>query len=231
MTPRASLFSLVALLVFVSSARAEDPFSNLHRALNDAADAALVRTQSVAQERPLLAPELPKTEPNQGTEPPLIFKEPPLSSGALKRINEVRPLLISILREEGVPDFLMAIVLVESRARNEAYSVRGAAGLWQLMPATARDYGLVVSGERDDRYNVPLATRAAARHLRRLFLVFGDWELVLAAYNFGEGRLQRKLASSGTFGKMITEGKLPEETSRYVPAVFKAAQTLQLSLK
>lgn len=230
MSPRSSLVLLVSMFIFLPTAAADDRFSALHRALNDAADATLVRSRSFMEEAQSTQPESAKRTSDADVSPVQGSEEISASSRAIKRAETLKPFILSILREERVPDFLMAVVLVESRARGDAYSRKGAAGLWQLMPDTARDYGLTVSGKRDDRYDLLLATRAAARHLRRLFQVFGDWELVLAAYNYGEGRLQKKLIASRTFSQMVLRGTLPDETKRYVPAVFQAAQRLKLAI-
>ena len=88
------------------------------------------------------------------------------------------------------------------------------------MPATARRYGLFVSAERDDRTNLRLSTRVAARHLADLYDRFGDWLLVLAAYNAGAEQIEGAIRLSGSrdFWKLRTW--LPSETQHYVPAVL-----------
>jgi membrane-bound lytic murein transglycosylase D len=118
-------------------------------------------------------------------------------------------------------------MLVESGGRLNVTSPKGARGPWQFMPATARRYGLVVSGQRDDRTDIVLATRAAARHLRDLYKVFGDWDLALAAYNYGEGGVQRVLKRLGATDFRSAAGALPAETRLYVPAVTAAARLLR----
>jgi membrane-bound lytic murein transglycosylase D len=92
------------------------------------------------------------------------------------------------------------------------------------MPATARRYGLVVSGQRDDRLDLVSATQAAARYLRDLHERFGDWELVLAAYNAGEHAVQNAIqrAGSNSFTVLSQLRLLPLETRNYVPAVMSA---------
>jgi membrane-bound lytic murein transglycosylase D len=96
--------------------------------------------------------------------------------------------------------------------------------MWQLMPATARRYGLRVDGERDERADVDKSTRAAALYLRDLHLQFQDWLLALAAYNAGEARVQKAVTRAGTadFWSLSNRGHLPEETRKYVPAVLAA---------
>jgi membrane-bound lytic murein transglycosylase D len=102
--------------------------------------------------------------------------------------------------------------------------------LWQLMPATARRYSLTVEPGNDHRTHPEHATRAAARYLRDLYQLFGDWKLALAAYNWGEGNLQRAMNKAGLrdFDGLAARGWLPLETRNYVPAVL--AAWLQLSV-
>jgi membrane-bound lytic murein transglycosylase D len=139
-------------------------------------------------------------------------------------MQPLRPLLEPILREQGVPEDLTAVVLVESGGHPEALSAKGARGLWQLMPETARRYGLIVTPAQDERLDVPKATRAAARYLRDLYAQFGAWDLALAAYNAGEQTVQRALQRSGNNFVRLS-ASLPQETRNYVPAVL-AAQPL-----
>lgn len=151
-------------------------------------------------------------------------------NAALWRMNRIRPALERTLAEEGVPLRFAAIVLVESAASAAALSPKSAGGLWQLIPDTARRYGLVVSGRRDDRIDLQRATRAAARYLRDLHRMFGDWRLALAAYNAGEGTIQSALnrAHSPNFQALSDRRLIPEETRNYVPAVLAAINLLAL---
>ncbi len=147
---------------------------------------------------------------------------------AIGRLQALRPALTSLLRSEGVPDRLLAVVLVESAARPFALSPRNARGLWQLIPATARRYGLTVSTRSDDRVQAERATRAAARYLHDLYAQFGDWELALAAYNAGEDAVTRALSKSHgrSFAELSLKRLLPQETRQYVPAVMAAMDLL-----
>lgn len=143
-------------------------------------------------------------------------------SSAVRRVQQLRPLLEPILREEGVPTDIAAIVLVESGGHPAALSPKGARGLWQLMPDTARRYGLAVSPEADERIDPARSTRAAARYLRNLYVQLGDWELAFAAYNAGEQAVQRAIMRSGSRDYRHLHDLLPNETRAYVPAVMTA---------
>ncbi len=139
---------------------------------------------------------------------------------AVERVQKLQPVFEPVLRQEGVPQQLAAVVLVESGGWSTALSAKGARGLWQLMPDTARRYGLVVSTNRDERLNVDKSTRAAARYLRDLHEQFNDWSLVFAAYNAGEQTVQRAIDRSGTTDFSRLNRFLPAETRSYVPAVW-----------
>ncbi len=148
---------------------------------------------------------------------------------ALQRMQALRPSLEPILRQEGIPAQMAAVVLVESSARTTAVSPQGARGLWQIMPDTARRYGLVVSEAVDERLDPYKSTRAAARYLRDLYRQFGNWPLALAAYNAGGDLVERAIdrASSRDFNSIARAGVLPLETRSYVPAVLRAIGILQ----
>jgi hypothetical protein len=125
----------------------------------------------------------------------------------------------AILGEEGVPASLALLPVVESSFRPEALAPDGGRGLWQLRPRTARRFGLVVNRRRDERTDPERATRAAARYLRLLYERYGDWPLALAAYNAGEGRVDRALGRrpGASFWQLAEEGHLPATTRDYVP--------------
>lgn len=132
------------------------------------------------------------------------------------------PQVAAILREQGLPTALMGVAAVESGFDPEVLSPKGALGLWQLMPQTARRFGLEVSARRDDRLDPVKSTYAAASYLKDLYALFGDWPLALAAYNAGEDRVQQALDRHGArdFWALSRRSALPEETRRYVPAVL-----------
>ena len=128
----------------------------------------------------------------------------------------------AILRAQGLPASLIAIPAVESGFSPLAVSPKGAAGLWQLMPDTARRFGLVVSPERDDRFDPSKSSFAAASYLRSLYNEFHNWPLVLAAYNAGENRVKRATARADQddFWLPEVQSGLPAETRKYVRAVL-----------
>ncbi len=144
------------------------------------------------------------------------------SSIAAARLDLLRPSIDLILRRHGVPIDLAAVVLVESGARADALSPKGARGLWQLMPDTARRYGLRVDAIQDDRLDLFMATTAAARYLHDLYSQFGDWKLALAAYNTGEANVESAILRAHTqdFDQLSSMRMLPLETINYVPRVF-----------
>jgi Transglycosylase SLT domain len=130
--------------------------------------------------------------------------------------------LRAILQSRGLPTDLLGVAAIESGFDPMAVSPKGAAGLWQFMPATARQYGLVVNGSRDDRFDVLKSTVAAARYLRQLHDQFGDWQLALAAYNAGPNRVRQAMhrVNGGDFWRMSRNFSLPRETMAYVPKVL-----------
>jgi membrane-bound lytic murein transglycosylase D len=129
--------------------------------------------------------------------------------------------LQEIFEAEGVPGELVWLAEVESRFDPQARSRSGAVGLFQLMPATARRFGLR-TWPRDERRRPAASARAAAAYLRFLYGRFGDWPLAVAAYNAGEERVARAMrlrggASAGGFAAVAAG--LPGETRDYVPRV------------
>lgn len=132
------------------------------------------------------------------------------------------PTLAAILGAHGLPRSLLSVAAVESGFNPAALSPKGARGLWQLMPATARRYGLAVEPGRDDRLDPVKSTHAAARYMNDLYAQFQDWPLALAAFNAGEDRVERarERRGGGDFWTLSRLAALPEETRRYVPAVL-----------
>jgi membrane-bound lytic murein transglycosylase D len=146
------------------------------------------------------------------------------------RLGLLRPVVDSILTRQGVPADLAAVILVESRGHVDALSPKGARGLWQRMPETARRYGPRVDEIRDDRLDLFRATDAAARYLHDLYAEFGDWKLALAAYNTGEANVGSAILKAHTqdLDQLTSLRMLPLETRNYVPRVLAAAQSIGL---
>ncbi|HMP73520.1 MAG TPA: DUF389 domain-containing protein [Kiritimatiellia bacterium] len=135
------------------------------------------------------------------------------------RAEALTPLLRRVFIEEGVPPELIWVAEVESTFNPAARSPVGALGLFQLMPATAKSLGLRVT-QVDERLDPERNARAAARYLRQLYRRFGSWELALAAYNGGQGRVSRLLRQQPGAGFAQIAPYLPAETRMYVPKVM-----------
>lgn len=123
------------------------------------------------------------------------------------------PIIEPILAKYGIPEDFKYMPLVESGLKS-GISPKGAAGFWQFMPQTARDFGLRVNGDIDDRNNIRKSTVAAAKYIKSLYKEFNSWTLAAAAYNIGEGRLKRQINSQNqdNYFKM----DLNRETASYV---------------
>jgi membrane-bound lytic murein transglycosylase D len=140
----------------------------------------------------------------------------------LVRSGQYRPMIERVFREESIPIDLMYLAQVESLFKTHAVSKAKAKGIWQFEKATAIRYGLKVTKDVDERSDPEKSTRAAARYLNDLFIMFKDWNLALAAYNWGEGKVQRLINSTGMndFWKLVDlRRRLPEETKNHVPLI------------
>jgi hypothetical protein len=115
----------------------------------------------------------------------------------LKRTTRYFPFIERMLKEKGLPDDLKYLAIAESALRMHAGSRKGAMGVWQLMPQTARKYGLMVNNSVDERRNLYLSTPAALVYLNDLHDRFGSWSLSLAAYNMGEEGLEAEILEQG----------------------------------
>ena len=141
----------------------------------------------------------------------------------IKRANRYFPELSKILKENGVPQDMLYLACVESSLNPRAYSPAKAAGLWQFMATTAKEYGLEVNDEVDERYNIEKATAAAARYLKKAYAKYGNWPSVMAAYNGGMTRISKELGSQNADTSL--DLYLVEETTRY-PYRIMAMKTL-----
>jgi hypothetical protein len=150
---------------------------------------------------------------------------------SIERGRPFMPMLQGELVRARMPPVLHYLAMIESGYRPEARSEAGAVGLWQLMPGTAKQYGLRVGGESDERRDPHKSTAAAARYLRDLTFEFGGDALLLAlaGYNRGENAVRRALKrlddpfSDRTLWALLERDLLPEETAMYVPRFFAAA--------
>jgi hypothetical protein len=131
----------------------------------------------------------------------------------IKRAKKYFPIIEPILKEEGVPDDFKYLALAESALLNVT-SPAGAKGFWQIMPATARDYGLEVNGNVDERFHIEKATRFACEYLKSAKEKFGSWALAAASYNAGRSYIINELDRQEANG--YYDLLLGEETSRYV---------------
>lgn len=136
----------------------------------------------------------------------------------IKRANKYFPEMAPILKKNGIPLDFLYLACVESSLNPRAISPAKAAGFWQFMPATAREYGLEVNDYVDERYNIEKATAAAARYLKSGYRRYGNWESVAASYNGGMARISKELDSQ--MQKSAFDLYLTEETSRYMFRLF-----------
>ncbi len=143
---------------------------------------------------------------------------------ALSRGAPHLPRIREILAEAGIPQDLAYVPIVESAFNPVALSRAKAKGLWQFIPSTGKQYGLKQDFFVDERSNMEKATVAAARYLKNLYGMFGDWNLALAGYNAGEGRVQRaiKKARTNDFWALAKTKSFRAETKNYVPLIHAA---------
>jgi membrane-bound lytic murein transglycosylase D len=141
---------------------------------------------------------------------------------AYARSGRYHDMMVSTLKQEGVPQDLIYLAQAESGFLPHAMSRVGARGIWQFMAGRGVGYGLHHNMYVDDRQDPEKSTRAAARHLKDLYNQFGDWYLAMAAYNSGPGTVQAAVKRTGyaDFWELYNRNVLPKETKNYVPIIL-----------
>jgi len=139
----------------------------------------------------------------------------------LRRAGRYRDMISRVLQEEGLPQDLIYLAQAESAFQPLALSRAGARGIWQFVAWRGNQYGLRHTWWVDERQDPEKATRAAARHLRDLYGIYGDWYLAMAAYNCGPGNVQKGIERTGyaDFWELYKRNVLPRETKNYVPII------------
>ena len=143
----------------------------------------------------------------------------------LERAGRYDDMIRRVLKEEGVPQDLIYLAQAESAFQPQAVSRAGARGIWQFMPFRGEEYDLERSYWVDERSDPEKATRAAAHHLRDLYDMFGDWYLVMAAYNSGPLNVVKAIERTGyaDFWELQKRNALPKQTQNYVPIIIAMA--------
>jgi membrane-bound lytic murein transglycosylase D len=142
----------------------------------------------------------------------------------LSRMNRYEGLMKKILKDNGLPEDLIYIALIESGFNARATSHAAAVGYWQFIRSTGRRYNLEINPLVDERRDPVLSTQAAADYFKGLYSIFGSWYLAMASYNVGEGRVKREVMRNYTrdFWELARRKRLPKETINYVPKYLAA---------
>ncbi|HDS01873.1 MAG TPA: lytic transglycosylase domain-containing protein [candidate division Zixibacteria bacterium] len=132
-----------------------------------------------------------------------------------------------MLRGAGLPEEFAYLAFVESGYDSTATSPAGARGLWQFMPATARDFGLTVNNDMDERVNAKKSTEAACKYIKQLYNLYNSYMLAMASYNTGLGRIRNALMrmdviEQNRFWYLVKNDMLHNETVEYVPKIMAA---------
>ncbi|MGH9868879.1 MAG: LysM peptidoglycan-binding domain-containing protein [Candidatus Polarisedimenticolia bacterium] len=145
--------------------------------------------------------------------------------GGYERYGWYEEMIHRTLAEEGMPQDLIYMAFLESTYKTSAYSRARAKGIWQFMTPTGRQYGLKVDRFVDERSHPEKSTRAAARYMKDLYGIFGDWHLAIAAYNTGAGNIMRAQRRSGktSYWDLARTKYMRLETKNFVPAILALA--------
>lgn len=226
--------TVIGLIVLTSYSDPKDqPKTNATQTTQDSSDTPTV-LQSGQKVQTVNAPSLPASISLAGEELPMDnfdarerFDREFLSMcfwhskmiAIIKIANRYFPIIEPILKENGIPDDFKYLAVTESSLQN-ATSPAGAKGIWQFMPATGKEYGLVVNSEVDERYHLEKATKAACQYLKKAYGKFDSWLLAAASYNMGGGRLKTRIEEQHS--NLYFDLYLNQETSRYVPRIMAA---------
>lgn len=218
-----NLFSILIILFLTVSACSENNVNSNQESIEQRADTTVVSTKNI-----FVVPDVPDSVQFAGEwynitdldlkerfDRELIVNNFWHSNTILylKRANRWFPLMSKILEEEGVPQDMLYLAVIES-GLTQATSPSGAKGFWQFMEPTARDYDLRVDNVVDERLNVEKSTRAACDYLKSAYQKFGTWFLAAASYNMGKGGVQSNLDRQGV--ESYFDLSLNSETARYV---------------
>ena len=140
----------------------------------------------------------------------------------MERSNRYISLMKGIFKEYDLPEDLVYIAMVESGFQSSVVSSKAAVGYWQFIESTGKRYGLEINDAIDERQDFVLVTHAAAKYLEDLYELFNDWNLAIAAYNAGEGRISRAIHDSfhKDYWSLVEHKKIPAETSNFVPKII-----------
>ena len=146
-------------------------------------------------------------------------------AASLQRVGKYRGLIQSVLKEENVPQDLIYLAVAESGFQPQVVNGRsGAGGMWQFMVRDGAEYGLSRNGYYDYRFDPEKSTRAYAKYIKKLYGLFGDWYLAMAAYDWGPGSMQHAIQRTGyaDYWELYRRNAMPAETRAYVPQILAA---------
>lgn len=137
------------------------------------------------------------------------------------------PVIEQYLKANDIPDAFKYLPVIETDLNPRAVSPDGAVGIWQFMPTTGAIYGLTSNQYIDQRCDIHRSTEAASKYLKKLYDIYGDWALVLAAYNAGPGRVNAAIKKALSNNYWVIEKYLPEQTRNYIPNFIATAYAMQ----
>lgn len=174
----------------------------------------------ITQEAQILDIEVPRDEDVEYFINYFTTTKKSFTENALKRANYFLPMVKRIFLQEGLPQEIAYLAVVESGFNPYATSPSNAAGIWQFIPSTARRFGLRIDEFVDERRDPYKSTVAAAKYLKSLYSMFGNWELAIAGYNCGEKCVAKRLEAYNGITYKDIKDYLPSETREYVPRFF-----------